>query len=121
MFSLRQYLADSTPAQGTVDNNRLHLRTGERVSVNLLMDYEGPEKVNCCSRFSYHTNSDSEFIMSSSKCIVRLKDFLNIALCSLMLKHVLLVGEMDAVGVLELGHVGEDQEGTTWEKREVAD
>ena len=33
--------------------------------------------------------------------------FLNIALCSLLLKHVLLVGEVDAVGVLELGHVGE--------------
>ena len=27
---------------------------------------------------------------------------------NLMLKHVLLLGEMDAVGVLELGHVGED-------------
>ena len=38
-----------------------------------------------------------------------------------MLKHVLLVDEVDTVGVLELGHVGEDQEGTTWEKREVAD
>src|SRR5437588_10193824 len=34
MFSLRKYLADSTPAQGTVDNRRIHLRTGERVSVN---------------------------------------------------------------------------------------
>ena len=45
----------------------------------------------------------------------------DLALCSLMLKHVLLVGEVDEVGVLELGHVGEDQEGTTCEKREAAD
>jgi|SRR5438128_8097952 len=34
MFPSRQYLANSTPAQGTVDNRRLHLRTGERFSVN---------------------------------------------------------------------------------------
>jgi len=45
-----------------------------KLFIETLHGLVGQEKVNCLSRFSYHTNSASESIMSISKCIVRLKD-----------------------------------------------